>query len=144
MATFIKQLLANYLFLQLVKKENGLEKLSFIATNNWVVCVCLYSSTYWFLPAAGRLWHTWEVRINDLLLWVFLEASAKFHHLYFWIYNISPSKTKTPVDRLLERKWYDITFALKKIIYIDIGYKSAHYKNRQWRKDTKDEEVTLI
>ena len=35
------------------------------------VCVCLYSSTCWFLPAAQRLWHTWEVRINDLLLWVF-------------------------------------------------------------------------
>ena len=35
------------------------------------VCVCLYSSTCWFLPAARRLWHTWEVRINDLLLWVF-------------------------------------------------------------------------
>ena len=28
--------------------------------------------------------------------------------------------------------------------YIDIGYKSVHYKNRQWQKDTKDKEVTLI
>ena len=35
------------------------------------VCVCLYSSTCWFLPVARRLWHTWEVQINDLLLWVF-------------------------------------------------------------------------
>ena len=34
------------------------------------VCVCLYSSTCWFLPAAPRLWHVWEVRINNLLLWV--------------------------------------------------------------------------
>ena len=45
-------------------------------------CVCLYSSTCWFLLAARRLWHTWEVRINDLLLWILLGASAKFLHLY--------------------------------------------------------------
>ena len=37
------------------------------------VCVCLYSSTCWFLLAAQHLWHTWEVRINDLLLWVLWE-----------------------------------------------------------------------
>ena len=35
-------------------------------------------------------------------------------------------------------------FALEKMIYIDIGYKSAHYKNRQWRKGTKDKEAILI
>ena len=35
-------------------------------------------------------------------------------------------------------------FALEKMIYIDIGYKSAHYKHRQWRKDTKDNEATII
>ena len=108
------------------------------------VCVCLYSFTCWFLPAARHLRHTWEVRINDLLLWVFLGAAAKFLHLYLRIYLISPPKTKTPADRLLERKRYDIIFALEKTIYIDIGYKSAHYKNRQWRKDTKDKEATLI
>ena len=108
------------------------------------VCVCLYSSTFWFLLAAWRLWHTWEDQINDLLLWVFLEASAKILHLHFWIYHISPPKTKTPADRLLERKRYDIMFALEKMIYIDMGYKLVHYKNRQWQKDTKDKEATLI
>ena len=35
-------------------------------------------------------------------------------------------------------------FALEKMIYIDIGYKWAHYKNQQWRKDTKDQDATLI
>ena len=34
--------------------------------------------------------------------------------------------------------------ALEKITYIDIGYKSTHYKNWQRRKDTKDKEATLI
>ena len=35
------------------------------------VCECLCSSTCWFLSAARHLWYTWEVPINDLLLWVF-------------------------------------------------------------------------
>ena len=35
------------------------------------VCVCLCSSTCWFLSDARHLWYTWEVRINDLLLWAF-------------------------------------------------------------------------
>ena len=65
--------------------------------------------------------YTLEVRINDLLLWVFLRASAKFLHLHFWIFHISPPKTK-----IVERKQYGIMFALGKMIYIDIGYKSAH------------------
>ena len=30
------------------------------------------------------------------------------------------------------------------MIYIDIAYKSVHYKNQQWQKDTKDKEATLI
>ena len=102
----------------------------------WVsgwVCVCVYT-----LPPAGffRLHNICDIRekfwITDLLLWVFLEASDKFLHLYFWIYHISPPKTKTLADCLLERKRYDIMF------------KSAHYKNRQWRKDTKDKESTLM
>ena len=72
------------------------------------VCVCLYSSTSWFLPAAWRLWHTWDVRNNDLLLWVLLGASAKFLHLHFWVYHISPPKTKVAADSILERKQYNI------------------------------------
>ena len=28
------------------------------------VCVCLYSSACWFLPAARRLWHKWEVIVK--------------------------------------------------------------------------------
>ena len=70
----------------------------FLSFNPWYVslmmlCVCLYSSTCWLLLTARRLWHTWDVRINDLLLWVLLGASAKFLHLHFWTYDISPPKT---------------------------------------------------
>ena len=57
------------------------------------VCMCLYSSTCCCLSAARRLWHTWDVRINDLLLWVLLGTSAKFLHIHFRVYHISPPKT---------------------------------------------------
>ena len=104
------------------------------------MCVCSCSSTCWFLQAAWRLWHTWDVRINDLLLWVLSRmlkslvkssliflvlfgASAKFLHFYFWIYHISPRKTKTPADSYWYEKTNAIMLTIKKMIYFDIGYK---------------------
>ena len=69
------------------------------------VCVCLYSSTCWFLPAARHLRHTWEVRINDLLLWVFLGAAAKFLHVYLRIYLISNSSQPLTGEK---RIWYNV------------------------------------
>ena len=50
------------------------------------------------------------------------------------------SKDESFSPQLLERNPYDITRALEKIIYIDIGCKSAQ---RQKPKDTKDIEATL-
>ena len=35
----------------------------------------------------------------------------------------------------LDRKWYDV-WLLEEMIYIDIGYKSAHQQTDKWRKDT--------
>ena len=40
--------------------------------------------------------------------------SAKFHHLRIWKCHISPPKTKTPADSLLERKRYDIMCSTKR------------------------------
>ena len=42
------------------------------------VCVCLYSFTCWLLPTARLLWHTWDIRINSLLLWVSLGPLPSF------------------------------------------------------------------
>ena len=59
---------------------------------------------------------------------------------------ISPSKTtkdENPSEHKLERKRYDTWFH-EKMIYIDIGYKTAAQQTNKWRKDTKDEEATLI
>ena len=88
------------------------------------VCVYLYSSACWLLPIARRLWHTWGVRISDLLLWVFLGASASsfmpvsksiIFHLQRW--KLQPTATGEKTI------WYNT--AREKMIYIDIGYKSA-------------------
>ena len=108
------------------------------------VCVCVYT-----LPPVGffRLHSVCDIREKF--------GSTVFCCEYFW--GLLPSsfisfsesiifqlqRRKTPADRLLERRLYDIMFDIK-MIYIDIEYKSAHYKNRQWRKNTKDKEATLI
>ena len=40
--------------------------------------------------------------------------SAKFLHLHIWKCHISPPKTKTPANSLLERKRYDIMCSMKR------------------------------
>ena len=112
------------------------------------VCVCVWACVCVCVRVcvcvdAWRLWHTWSSHQRYFVVTI-SRVSAKFLHVCFWIYHISPPKTKTPAGRLLERKRNDIIFALEKMIYIDIGYKLPHYKNRPWRKDTKDKEATLI
>ena len=99
-------------------------------------CVCIL---FHLLVSSGCTTSVTYVRSSDQRSFVvsISGASAKFLHLCFWIYHISPPKKKTPADHLLERKRYDIMFALKKMIYIDIGYKSAHYKNDSDRKILK-------
>ena len=91
-----------------------------------MLCVCVFMLFHLrFLPAARRLWHTWEVRIKELLWRVFLGTSAKFIHLCFWIYHVSLPKTNIPADSYWrENEWYNVL--REKIIYIDIGHKAIH------------------
>ena len=73
-----------------------------VCVSVWV-CGCVYT-----LPSAGffrlqDVFESWEY-----LLRVFLGTSAKFLHLYFWIYHISPPKTKPPADSYCrESEWYN-------------------------------------
>ena len=53
------------------------------------------------------------------------------------------SKDENSSEHKLERKQYDIWFR-KKIIYVDIGYKSAAQQTDKWQRETKDEEATQI
>ena len=79
------------------------------------VCVCVYA-----LPPVGflRLYNICDIRekFGSTILCCehFLDASAKFLHLFLRIYLISPPKTKTPANRLLERKRYDIMFGIRR------------------------------
>ena len=108
------------------------------------VCVCLYCFTYWLLPTARCLWHTWEVRIKDLLLPVLLRASSKFLHLHFRICHTSPPKAWLQPAEKLERKRYYILESCEKMINIDIGDKTPTCQTDKLRKDKKDKEATLI
>ena len=88
------------------------------------VCVCVFVfKLIYLLVSSGCMTSVTYVRSSDQRSFVeiILGAFAKFHHLYFWIYHISPPKTKTPTGE----KTDDIILALEKMIYVDIGYKSA-------------------
>ena len=88
-------------------------------------CVCVYSSTFWFLLAAPRLWHTWDVRINDLLLWVLFGASAKFLHLHFQIIISHLQRRNSSLPKNWKQNDMIYCWIREKTIYIDIGYKTA-------------------
>ena len=79
-----------------------------------LVTVCVFI-LFHLLVSSGCTTSLTYVRSSDQRSFVvsILLASAKFLHLYFWIYLISPPKTKTPAIRLLERKRYDIVCADK-------------------------------
>ena len=70
-----------------------------------------------------------------LLLNYFISVSKN-------VINIT-SKDEDSSEHKLEKKRYDIWFR-KKMIYIDIGHKSAVQQTDKCRRDTKDEEATLI
>ena len=101
------------------------------------VCVCVYA----LLPVGFfRLHDICDIheKFGSMIFCCehFLGVSAKFLHLYLRIYLISPPKTKTPAALLLERKRYDIMLR-EKMIYIDIGNKSARTKPTNYEKILK-------
>ena len=101
------------------------------------VCVCLCSSACWFLPAARHLWYTWEVRINDLLLWAFsgcfcqVPSSLSPNLSYFTSKDENSSCSITGEKTI----WYNTL--REKMIYIDIGNKSARTKPTNYEKILK-------
>ena len=97
------------------------------------VCVCVYILPPWrLLPTARCPRHTWEVRINDLVLWIFIWVLLPIsfisisENVIFYL-----QRQKLQLRNILERKRYDIVTASEKMIYIDIGYKSDTNQNLQ-------------
>ena len=93
------------------------------------VCVCFYILPPWrLLPTARCPRQTWEVRINDLVLWIFMwvllpssfisvSENVKFH------LQRRKLQRRKPVTYWREK--HMIWCAPRKMIYNDIGYKSA-------------------
>ena len=111
----------------------------FILIVLWYVCacvcmfVCVYILPPWrLLPTARCPRHTWEVRINDLVLWIFIWVLLPIsfisisENVIFYL-----QRQKLQLRNILERKRYDIVTASEKMIYIDIGYKSDTNQNLQ-------------
>ena len=73
------------------------------------VCVCLYSSTVKASSVCKMSKTYFRVRINDLLLWIFVDCVmpssiiAVFENVILYL-----QRRKTPAVLLLERKRYDI------------------------------------
>ena len=116
-----------------------------------LVCVCVFvcvcACVYTFPPAGFfRLQDFFDVLE---MFWSFAVSisrgicqvtSSLFLNLSYF-----NSKDENSSPQLLERKRYNIIWAREKMIYIDIGYKSAQrQKATVTARDTKDKEATLI
>ena len=95
------------------------------------VCVCLYSS----IPEASSDCKTSETyfRGTDRRCYV-VSIISRHQDISSSFLNMSyfTSEYETPACRKLERKLYDTTLQ-EKIIYIDIGYKSADHQTDKWQ-----------
>ena len=109
------------------------------------VYVCVYTPPPWkLLPIARSLWHTWWVRISNVMLWVLFQVLLPSYFISISKYVIFHLRRWSSSSPKLTRKRYDIRFR-EKMIYIDKGYKSAHHQTHKWQNDTtKDKEATLI
>ena len=88
------------------------------------VCVCVFIFFHGGLTASCPR-HTWEVQVNDLVLWIFSWSFCQVPSFSYLKMSYFTSKDETTSQHKLERKWCDILMASEKMIYIDIGYKSA-------------------
>ena len=92
------------------------------------VCVCLYSSTV----KASSNCKTSVTCLRGTNQQCYIDYHSRCFcqvllSLFLKMSYISPSKTtknENPSERKLERKWYGTWFH-EKMIYIDVGYKSA-------------------
>ena len=124
-------------------KNSYLEEHLRTATCMWWVCVFIL----FHREGVFRLQDIWDILgryWRTMLCWVSFQVllPSSFISVSKNVIYIT-SKDKNSSEHKLERKQYDIWFR-KKIIYIDIGYKSAAQLTDKWGGKTKDEEATLI
>ena len=111
------------------------------------VCVlCVYILPPWTILLSARCPRDiWEVRINGLVLWIFISVLLPSSFISVSENVIFHPKDETPAHRPTGEKtiWY-ISSAREKMIYVDIGYKLPTQQTDKWRKNTKDKEAALI
>ena len=108
------------------------------------VCVCVCILPTWKLLLTARCSrHTWEVRINDLVLWIFIWVLCQVPSSPYrkMSYFTSKDENSSPQHTGEKAIWYN---ALHKRWYIMIQDISQSWpKADKWQKDTKDKEATL-
>ena len=128
MKFFQKKLKLRFLFGDKFASPNWI--LSKTCLNNLIwrarVCVCMRACVhacacvFLFFHCGGffRLQNVQDIREGTDQRSCVVNISwlryAKFHHLRIWKCHISPPKTKTPAEPLLERKRYDIMCSTKR------------------------------
>ena len=111
------------------------------------VCVCVCLFTLFHREGVFRLEDIWDILGrcgSTMLYWVSFQVLLPSSFISISknvIYNTT--KDENSSEDKLDRKQYDIWFR-KKIIYIDMRYKTAAQKTDKWRRQNKDEKATLI
>ena len=96
----------------------------------WLLCVCVF--IFFDRECFFRLQNVQDILEptdqQSCVVNISCVLSAKFHYLRIWNCHISPPKTKTPADSLLERKRYDIMHSTKRwyILIYDISRPNSY------------------
>ena len=95
------------------------------------VCVCVFILFY-LLVSSGCTTSVTYVSSWDQRSFVesISRASAKFLHLFFWIYSISPPKMKTPIYNLFTMQDYVQGAPRKKQLIVSFV---KHLKGKSWK-----------
>ena len=128
---YVPAVLIVMLFFKVLKYFSGGKISSFLCVCVCVcacarVCVCVYILPPWrLLPIAMCPRHTWEVWINDLLLWIFiwvLLPSSFISVSENVIFHLQRRNSSSPTN------WREndmIYWHCRKRWYTDVGYKSV-------------------
>ena len=108
------------------------------------VCVCIYVLPPWrHLPSARCLRHIWRAQINDLVLWILFWVLLPGFFIFLSENVVITSKDEKSNEHELERKRYDILVLQKDDLLVQ-DVSRPRREIDKWRKNTKNEEATLI
>ena len=94
----------------------------------WLVhCVCVFI-LFHLLVSSGYTTSVTYVRSSDQ--WSFVVSISRGFYQVPSSLFLNLSYFKLQPTAYWREKRYDLMFALEKMIYVDTGYKSAHYRNR--------------